>query len=336
MNEEASVLRTTLLACNDMTYPHRTIVLDDGGRDEIRREARHTVDEQHLEAGAAELIDLHPEQAARPEFVDYLTGARKMPGSEPLAMLYAGHQFGRFVPQLGDGRAILLGEVRNSRGEKWDLQLKGSGLTPFSRDGDGRAVLRSTVREYLCGEAMHGLGIPTTRALCLFDSDEEVYRERIEPGAMVLRLAPSHIRFGHFDIIKPGRWVHDDFTRFGPFAHDLFVHLAFGRDVDHHVVQNLRLTSQASPLDQPALGFIAVLDRVPVRQRALFHGHPVFGKFAIAGRDLAFGADAAPATDAVEIDAKLPRGGQNRRAHREPATLARRGKDDKRVHRVLL
>ncbi len=149
---------------------------------------------------AAELIDLHPDQAARPEFVDYLSGARKLPGSEPLAMLYAGHQFGRYVPQLGDGRAILLGEVRNRRGEKWDLQLKGSGLTPFSRDGDGRAVLRSTVREYLCGEAIHGLGIPSTRSLCLFGSEEEVYRERIERGAMLLRMAPSHVRFGSFEV----------------------------------------------------------------------------------------------------------------------------------------
>ena len=82
-------------------------------------------------------------------------------------MLYSGHQFGVYVPQLGDGRAILLGEVRNERGEKWDLHLKGAGLTPFSREGDGRAVLRSTIREYLCSEAMHGLGIPTTRALCI-------------------------------------------------------------------------------------------------------------------------------------------------------------------------
>jgi uncharacterized protein YdiU (UPF0061 family) len=149
---------------------------------------------------AARLIDLHPEEALRPEFAEYFGGSRMLPGSEPLAMLYAGHQFGHYVQQLGDGRAILLGEVRNSNGDSWDLQLKGAGLTPFSRDGDGRAVLRSSIREYLCSEAMHGLGIPTTRALCIVGSDLEVYREKIESGAMLLRMAPSHVRFGSFEV----------------------------------------------------------------------------------------------------------------------------------------
>ena len=150
---------------------------------------------------AAELIDLDPEQAKRPEFAGLFSGSMLVPGMEPLAMLYSGHQFGVYVPQLGDGRAILLGEVRNDRGEKWDLHLKGAGLTPFSREGDGRAVLRSTIREYLCSEAMHGLGIPTTRALCLVGSDDKVYREQIETGAMLVRMAPSHVRFGSFEIL---------------------------------------------------------------------------------------------------------------------------------------
>jgi serine/tyrosine/threonine adenylyltransferase len=147
----------------------------------------------------AALIDLDPEEAKRPEFADCFGGHYLLPGSEPLAMVYAGHQFGAYVSRLGDGRAILLGEVRNSGGEKWDLHLKGAGLTPFSRDDDGRAVLRSCIREYLCSEAMHGLGIPTTRALCVVGSQEEVLREQVEPGAMLLRLAPSHVRFGHFE-----------------------------------------------------------------------------------------------------------------------------------------
>ncbi|MGA6827471.1 protein adenylyltransferase SelO [Nitrospira sp. NS4] len=151
-------------------------------------------------AAAAELIDLDPAEAARPEFAGVFGGSLLVPGMEPLAMLYAGHQFGVYVPQLGDGRAILLGEVRNARGEKWDLQLKGAGLTPFSRDGDGRAVLRSTIREYLCSEAMHGLGIPTTRALCIVGSDHQVYREQVETGAIVVRMAPSHVRFGSFEV----------------------------------------------------------------------------------------------------------------------------------------
>ncbi len=148
---------------------------------------------------AAALLDLDPEEARRPEFAGCLAGHYLPPGSEPLAMVYAGHQFGAYVSRLGDGRAILLGEVRNSRGEKWDLHLKGAGLTPFSRDDDGRAVLRSCIREYLCGEAMHGLGIPTTRALCVVGSEEEVLREQVETGATLLRLAPSHVRFGHFE-----------------------------------------------------------------------------------------------------------------------------------------
>jgi uncharacterized protein YdiU (UPF0061 family) len=155
---------------------------------------------------AAALIDLDPEEVQRPEFVQYFSGARRLPGSEPLAMLYAGHQFGHYVPQLGDGRAILLGEVRNDRGEKWDLHLKGAGQTPFSRHGDGRAVLRSSIREYLGGEAMHGLGIPTTRALCLVGSEEEVLREEgVESGAMLVRLAPSHVRFGSFEVFAHRR-----------------------------------------------------------------------------------------------------------------------------------
>jgi len=149
---------------------------------------------------AAELIDLDPGEAKRPEFAGAFGGSLLVPGMEPLAMLYSGHQFGVYVPQLGDGRAILLGEVRNERGEKWDLHLKGAGLTPFSREGDGRAVLRSTIREYLCSEAMHGLGIPTTRALCIVGSDDKVYREQVETGAMLVRMAPSHVRFGTFEI----------------------------------------------------------------------------------------------------------------------------------------
>ena len=149
---------------------------------------------------AAELIDLDRDEAKREHFASYFSGARSLPGSEPIAMLYSGHQFGHYVSQLGDGRAMLLGEVRNQNGETWDLHLKGAGLTRFSRDGDGRAVLRSSIREYLCGEAMHGLGIPTTRSLCITSGDETVYRESSEPGAMLVRMAPSHVRFGSFEV----------------------------------------------------------------------------------------------------------------------------------------
>jgi serine/tyrosine/threonine adenylyltransferase len=154
----------------------------------------------HANRAAAELIDLDPGQFTRPELAALFGGSLLAPGMDPLAMLYAGHQFGVYVPQLGDGRAILLGEATNACGERWDLHLKGAGMTPFSRDGDGRAVLRSTIREYLCSEALHRLGIPTTRALCIVGSDDKVYREQVETGAMLVRMAPSHVRFGTFEV----------------------------------------------------------------------------------------------------------------------------------------
>jgi len=148
---------------------------------------------------AAALIDLDPDEAKRPELPRCFGGDLLLPGADPVAMLYYGHQFGVYAGQLGDGRAILLGEVRNQAGEKWDLHLKGAGPTPFSRDGDGRAVLRSCIREYLCGEAMQGLGIPTTRSLCIVAGEEPVRRETVETGAMLLRMAPTHVRFGSFE-----------------------------------------------------------------------------------------------------------------------------------------
>jgi len=120
------------------------------------------------------------------------------PGAEPIAMAYAGHQFGSFVPQLGDGRAILLGEVLDRSGGRRDVQLKGAGRTPFSRRGDGRAALGPVLREYLVSEAMHALGIPTTRALAAVSTGEPVYRDRQLPGAVLTRVASSHIRVGTF------------------------------------------------------------------------------------------------------------------------------------------
>jgi uncharacterized protein YdiU (UPF0061 family) len=149
---------------------------------------------------AAALIGLDPTEAERPEFAAYFAGNLVPPGAEPLAAVYAGHQFGVWVPQLGDGRAILLGEVRGpQRSGRWDVQLKGSGRTPYSRMGDGRAVLRSAIREYLGSEAMHGLGIPTTRALAIVGSDAPVIREQVETAAVLTRMAPTHVRFGTFE-----------------------------------------------------------------------------------------------------------------------------------------
>ena len=150
---------------------------------------------------AAGLIDLDPSESSRPEFLQYFSGQILFKGADPVAMVYAGHQFGVQVPRLGDGRAILLGEVSNGNAH-WDLQLKGSGLTPYSRMGDGRAVLRSSIREYLCGEAMFALGIPTTRTLCIVGSEEKVFREETESRAVITRMAPCHVRFGSFEYFQ--------------------------------------------------------------------------------------------------------------------------------------
>jgi uncharacterized protein YdiU (UPF0061 family) len=124
-------------------------------------------------------------------------------GSAPLAQAYSGHQFGHFNPQLGDGRALLLGEVIDQAGTRRDIQLKGSGRTPFSRRGDGRAWLGPVLREYLVSEAMHAIGIPTTRALAAVSSGESVYRETILPGAVLTRVAGSHLRVGSLSILCP-------------------------------------------------------------------------------------------------------------------------------------
>ena len=128
----------------------------------------------------------------------YFSGNVPLPGSLPLAMAYAGHQFGQFVPRLGDGRAILLGEVIDRSGKRRDIQLKGAGQTPYSRRGDGRAALGPVLREYIVSEAMHTLGLPTTRALAAVASGQPVYRDRVLPGAVFTRVAASHIRVGTF------------------------------------------------------------------------------------------------------------------------------------------
>jgi uncharacterized protein YdiU (UPF0061 family) len=152
----------------------------------------------HGNAEAAELIGLDPSALSTPEFLSVFSGAQPLPGGDTLAAVYSGHQFGVWAGQLGDGRAHLLGEVEGPQGN-WELQLKGSGMTPYSRMGDGRAVLRSSVREYLASEAMHGLGVPTTRALALVVSDDPVMRETVETAAIVTRMSPSFVRFGSFE-----------------------------------------------------------------------------------------------------------------------------------------
>jgi uncharacterized protein YdiU (UPF0061 family) len=157
-------------------------------------------------AAAAELIKLDPAEFTQERFVEAFAGNRILPGSEPLSAVYSGHQFGVWAGQLGDGRAILLGDLpANDAYGRMELQLKGSGLTPYSRMGDGRAVLRSSIREFLCSEAMAALGIPTSRALCVVGSDMIVMRETPETGAIATRMAPTFVRFGSFE-----HWFYND------------------------------------------------------------------------------------------------------------------------------
>jgi len=143
-------------------------------------------------------LNLDPTALSSPEGVAVLAGNRIPERADPLAMAYAGHQYGTFVPQLGDGRAILLGEVVDRDGVRRDIQLKGSGRTPFSRSGDGRAALGPVLREYIVGEAMAALGIPTTRALAAVTTGETIWRDRPLPGAVLTRVAQSHVRIGTF------------------------------------------------------------------------------------------------------------------------------------------
>src|ERR1700689_4701561 len=144
-------------------------------------------------------LGLDPDLVDSPEGAEILAGKRIPDGADPIAMAYAGHQFGHFVPQLGDGRAILLGEMRDGAGVRRDIQLKGCGRTPYSRSGDGRAALGPVLREYLVSEAMHALGVPATRSLAAVTTGESVRREALMPGAILTRVAASHVRVGSFE-----------------------------------------------------------------------------------------------------------------------------------------
>ena len=179
----------------------------------------------------ADLLDIEVTPDNKQAFAEVFSGNRLLAGMEPFAMCYGGHQFGHWAGQLGDGRAINLGEVVNGRGEHWTLQLKGAGPTPYSRTADGLAVLRSSIREFLCSEAMHHLGVPTTRALSIVATGEHVVRDmfydghpRAEPGAVVCRVSPSFTRFGNFQIFTARQEIDElrrlvDFTVRSDFPH---------------------------------------------------------------------------------------------------------------------
>jgi len=165
----------------------------------------------------AEELGLDPDTLTGDRGAALFAGNETPEGASPLAQAYAGHQFGGFVPQLGDGRALLIGEIIDRAGQRRDLQLKGSGRTPFSRRGDGRAVLGPVLREYLIGEAMHALRIPTTRALAAVTTGEQVMREGLKPGAVLARVATSHIRVGTFQFFA-AREDHEKVARLADYT----------------------------------------------------------------------------------------------------------------------
>ncbi|KAL9258496.1 adenylyltransferase SelO-like protein [Drosera capensis] len=216
------VKRNNRSSLEELSWDHSFVRELPGDRrtDSIPRQVYHAcyskvapsveVDDPKLVAwseSVAEILDLDPKEFERPDFSLLFSGASLLVGSLPYAQCYGGHQFGMWAGQLGDGRAITLGEVINSKSERWELQLKGAGKTPYSRFADGLAVLRSSIREFLCSEAMQSLGIPTTRALCLVTTGKYVVRDMFydgnpkeEPGAIVCRVAQSFLRFGSYQI----------------------------------------------------------------------------------------------------------------------------------------
>ena len=220
-------------------------------------------------------LGLDPDCLAGPEGLEVLAGRGVPKAAEPIAMAYAGHQFGHFVPQLGDGRAILLGEVVDRQGVRHDVQLKGSGRTPFSRSGDGRAALGPVLREYVVSEAMAALGIPTTRSLAAVMTGETVARETLLPGAVLTRVATSHIRIGTFQFFA----ARDDLEGLRLLA--------------DHVIS--RLYPEAAHADRP---YRSLLELVTVRQAELIarwllvgfiHGVMNTDNMSIAGETIDYG-----------------------------------------------
>ncbi|WP_226701922.1 protein adenylyltransferase SelO [Microbulbifer elongatus] len=198
----------------------------------------------HVNQQVMALIGLDTKDVEHPDWPLYTTGAKLFAGSEPTAMKYTGHQFGGYNPELGDGRALLLGEAEHA-GKRWDLHLKGAGKTPYSRFGDGRAVLRSTIREYLAGEALTALRIRSTRALSIAGSNEPVAREKMETGAALIRVARTHIRFGHFEYLFYTRQL-DAQKRLVEFVCEQFIPDVKDQPIQQQAEALLRFTVQRS------------------------------------------------------------------------------------------
>ena len=250
-----------------------------------------------VNAALAERLGLDPAALASPQGVQILAGNQVPEGAEPIAAAYAGHQFGGFSPQLGDGRAILLGEVVAPDGKRFDIQLKGSGRTPFSRSGDGRAAVGPVLREYLVSEAMAALGVPTTRALAAVSTGQAVMREGPLPGAVLTRVASSHIRVGTFQFFAARRDVE-----------------ALRVLVDHVVVRHY---PEAAAAPSPAR---ALLEGVVARQAALvgqwmligfIHGVMNTDNTSISGETIDYGPCAfMDAYDASTVFSSIDHGGR--------------------------
>ena len=220
-------------------------------------------------------LGLDPAALRGPEGVEILAGVSVPEGSEPLAAAYGGHQFGSFVPQLGDGRAVLLGEVVDRHGNRRDIQLKGSGRTPFSRGGDGRAALGPVLREYVVSEAMAAFGVPTTRALAAVSTGEHVLREEILPGAVLTRVAASHIRVGTFQFFAARR-----------------NEAAIKRLADHVISRHYPELAQADAPYRALLGAVAERQaRLVARWMALgfIHGVMNTDNMAVSGETIDYG-----------------------------------------------
>jgi len=207
------------------------------------------------------MMGIDADVLASPAGISFLAGNDMVDGSEPIATAYAGHQFGNFVAQLGDGRAHLLGEIVGPDGRRWDLQLKGSGPTPFSRRGDGRAALGPVLREYLVSEGMHALGIPTTRALGAVSTGEEVRRERILPGAVLARVAASHVRIGTFQYFHARKDIESvrtlaDYVIARHYAVDVAQAEAAGANRYQHLLQSIIARQAALVAQWILVGFI--------------------------------------------------------------------------------
>ena len=242
-------------------------------------------------------LGLDADALASPEALAYFAGNRAPEGAEPIATAYAGHQFGGFVPQLGDGRAMLLGEIVDTHGHRRDIQLKGSGRTPFSRGGDGRAALGPVLREYIVSEAMAALGIPTTRALAAVTTGEDVYRDTALPGAVLTRVASSHIRIGTFQF----------FAARGDGG-------SLRRLADHVIARHYgEVASSANP-------YIALLEQVVRRQASLVarwmlvgfvHGVMNTDNASIAGETIDYGPCAfMDVYDPTTVFSSIDRGGR--------------------------